>query len=134
MRIARTEGHRAAVEGQQVVYGKAESLGIELEYIWDAALDKRTRPEHGALDGQKRGEDGFFDTAVGKVAVPLQSGVASFDIQCRCKLRAQIPGYPPKMRYVRGDGKRPWLCRMRSGRKRSKGRIVNKKELGETQI
>ncbi len=109
MRIARTEGHRAAVEGQQVVYGKAESLGIELEYIWDAALDKRTRPEHGALDGQRRGEDGFFDTAVGKVAAPLQSGVASFDIQCRCRLRAQIPGYPPKMRYVRGDGKRPWI-------------------------
>ncbi len=108
-RIARTEGQRAAVEGQQAAYAKAEGLGIELEYVWDAALDKRTRAAHGELDGQKRGEDGFFNTPVGKVAAPLQSGVASFDIHCRCSLRAQIPGYPPQMRYVRGDGKRPWI-------------------------
>ena len=88
---------------------RLRGLALNWSMYGTLPLDGHTRAAHGALDGQKRGKDGFFDTPVGKVAAPLQSGVASFDIHCRCRLRAEIPGYPPQMRYVRGDGKRSWM-------------------------
>lgn len=110
--VARTEGQRVLVEGQQRAYDKAKELGIDLVELWDATLDLKTRARHGSMDGKKRGEDGLFDTGysdIGKVQGPLQSGVASFDIHCRCRVRAQIPGYPPEKRYVRGNGGIPWV-------------------------
>lgn len=110
LRVARTEGQRLLVEGQQKAYDKAKDLGIDLEEVWDATLDKGTRPEHGRMDGKKRDEEGMFNSPdVGKVAGPLQSGIASFDIHCRCRVRAQVAGYPPEMRYTRGDGAIPWV-------------------------
>ena len=98
MRIVRTEGQRAQVEGQQESYDRAREKGVDVVDVWDATLDSRTRDEHGAIDGQHRGEDGFFDTAVGKVSAPLHSGVASFDINCRCRLRGEIEGFEPEFR------------------------------------
>ena len=109
MRIARTEGSRAMVQGQARTYQKARENEIEVEEYWDAALDDRTRAAHGRMDGKKRGPDGMFDTPVGKIPAPLTSGVPSFDINCRCRIRGQIPGYPPETRYVRGEGSVPWV-------------------------
>lgn len=108
MRIARTEGQRAVVEGQQKAYQKAADEGVEVEEVWDAAFDGRTRPEHGILDGKPKQEQGWFVPSIGWVAAPLQSGVASFDIHCRCRIRGQIKGYPPKVRGVKGGGQQPW--------------------------
>lgn len=108
LRIARTEGQRAAVEGQQRAYQKAAEDGVDLEEVWDAALDGRTRPEHGALDGQVKQEEGWYVPSIGWVPAPIQSGVASFDIHCRCRIRGQIKGYPPTVRGVKGGGQQPW--------------------------
>ena len=109
MRIARTEGQRAVVEGQQKAYDKAKDEGVDLIEVWDAALDGRTRPEHGALDGQKMQDKGWYVTKLQQwVKAPLQSGVASFDIHCRCRIRAEIEGYPPLVRGVKGEGQQPW--------------------------
>jgi SPP1 gp7 family putative phage head morphogenesis protein len=107
--IVRTEGQRAVVEGQQRAYKKAEDEGIDLIQVWDAALDSRTRPEHGALDGKKRQEKGWNVPGIGWITAPLQSGVASFDIHCRCRIRGQIKGYPPKIRGKKGTGQTPWM-------------------------
>ena len=109
MRIARTEGSRAMVQGQARTYEKARENEIEVEEYWDAALDDRTRAAHGRMDGKMRGPDEMFDTPVGKISAPLTSGVPAFDINCRCRIRGQIPGYPPETRYVRGEGLVPWI-------------------------
>lgn len=105
--IARTEGQRAAVMGQQQVIEQArDKLDIDVEEIWDATLDGRTRPEHGALDGKAADpEKGWYVPALGTwVAGPMQSGEPSFDINCRCRVRPQIKGYGPKVRRIRDEG------------------------------
>ena len=108
--VARTEGQRILVEGQQAATQKALDLGCDIETIWDATLDSRTRPAHAALDGRPKDdpEKGWFVPEIGYVAAPLHSGVASFDINCRCRTRDQVRGYPPSERYVRGDGIKPY--------------------------
>jgi hypothetical protein len=112
MRIVRTEGQRAQVLGQQESYNKARDLGVEVQDIWDATLDSRTRTDHGALDNVPAQVDSagnrYWDTAVGRVAGPTQSGVASFDINCRCRVTGGIEGYEPKLRRIRGEGVVPY--------------------------
>ena len=123
--VARTEGQRILVEGQMAATQKALELGCEIETIWDATLDSRTRPAHAALDGRPKDnpEKGWFVPEIGYVTAPLHSGVASFDINCRCRTRDQVKGFPPEKRYVRGDGKRPyekydqWMGRLASENK-----------------
>ncbi len=104
MTIARTEGQRAAVLGQIAQADKSEELGIIINRIWDATLDGSTRPEHQAMDGRVAGKDGMFDTPVGRVAGPLQSGDPAFDINCRCRMREEIEEYKPDIRRIRGEG------------------------------
>ena len=111
LRIVRTEGQRAQVLGQMDTYDKARDLGVEVTDIWDATLDSRTRTSHGALDNvpAETDEGGvYWNTAVGRVAGPTQSGVASFDINCRCRVTGGIQGYEPKLRRVRGEGVVPY--------------------------
>lgn len=108
LRIARTEGQRALVEGQLASYKRAEEIGCEIDEIWDATLDGKTRPEHGELDGQAKDleKGGWLVPSIGIVTGPLQSGVASFDINCRCRVRGQVKGYPAEKRAYRDkDGK-----------------------------
>ena len=106
IRIARTEGQRAQVMGQQANYDHARDIGVDMVEVWDATLDSRTREDHGAIDGQEahyiEGTP-FWNTSVGQVAGPLQSGYASFDINCRCRIRGQVAGTEPGVRRV--DGK-----------------------------
>lgn len=108
--VARTEGQRVLAEGQAEATRRAAELGCEIETVWDATLDGRTRPAHGALDGRPKDdpEKGWDVPGIGWVSAPLHSGVASFDINCRCRMRDRIKGYPPEERYVRGDGIKPY--------------------------
>jgi SPP1 gp7 family putative phage head morphogenesis protein len=106
MRIVRTEGQRAQVLGQQANYEQARDMGVEVVDVWDATLDSRTRDSHGELDGQrahyKNGQP-FWDTEVGEVSGPMQSGVASFDINCRCRIRGEVEGFKPEKRRIAGE-------------------------------
>lgn len=113
LRIVRTEGQRAQVLGQMETYDKARDLGVDVRDIWDATLDSsRTRPSHGALDNVPASVDAagnqYWNTAVGRVSGPTQSGVASFDINCRCRITGGIEGYEPKLRRIRGEGIVPY--------------------------
>ena len=111
LRIVRTEGQRAQVLGQQASYNRARERGVEVVDVWDATLDSRTRAEHGVLDGVRaQYDDGgaFWNTSVGKVRGPLRSGVASFDINCRCRIRGEIDGFEPEVRRIRGQGAVPY--------------------------
>lgn len=105
MRIVRTEGQRAAVMGQQAQYSKAEDLGVDVVEVWDATLDDRTRPSHGALDGKEKDKEaGGWHTSIGLVAGPLQSGDPAFDIHCRCTVRPEVKGFEPKGRRPKEIG------------------------------
>jgi uncharacterized protein with gpF-like domain len=112
IRIARTEGQRAMSEGTSLLYEKAKASGIKGREIWDATLDGKTRPSHQALDGEPRGEDGFWhvmhEGKMIKTAGPLRSGKASFDINCRCRTRYEIEGYEPIIRRTRDQGIIPY--------------------------
>ena len=117
LRIARTEGQRCAVLGQIAQADESKRLGIKIKRIWDATLDRRTRPEHGRLDGMPAQEhDGqwmwfahFPDGGSGWTAGPGQSGNASMDISCRCRLREEIEEYPPEVRRIRDEGIQPYI-------------------------
>lgn len=123
--VARTEGQRILVEGQEAASRKARELGCTIRTIWDATLDGRTRPAHAALDGKPKDdqEKGWFVPEIGYVTAPLHSGVAAFDINCRCRERDEVVGFPPDERYVRGDGIKPyqtyeqWMGRLASENK-----------------
>jgi SPP1 gp7 family putative phage head morphogenesis protein len=106
MRIVRTEGQRAQVQGQLANYEQARKIGVEVVDIWDATLDSRTRESHGKLDGVKAHyKDGvpYWYTDVGEVTGPGTSGVASFDINCRCRIRGEIEGFAPEKRRIDGE-------------------------------
>ncbi len=90
IRIARTEGTRAAGEGQARAYDRAEELGVELERIWVAAGGSRTRPAHAFLNGKIADKEGYFHYAGKQARNPGGWGVAALDINCRCRVRAEV--------------------------------------------
>jgi len=97
LRIVRTEGQRAKSAAkniaQQKIFSKANRLGIDLEKVWDATRDGRTRPEHRGLDGRVANENGQWIFSNGIVTSgPALSGNAKMDIHCRCFVRTQIAG------------------------------------------
>jgi len=103
-RIVRTEGQRAAVKGSQAVYDDLEQKGVNIFQIWGSTLDDRTRADHQFLDGKKKSENGWYVPGIGWVEGPLQSGVAEFDINCRCTVYPEIEGFPAKYRRIKGEG------------------------------
>lgn len=96
LRDVRTEGTRAAGEGQSAAYDRAEKLGVELDRIWVATDDNRTRPSHSALDGQVADEEGMFTIPDGyensgeQTDYPGNFAVASENYNCRCRIRAEV--------------------------------------------
>lgn len=93
MLVARTEGQRVVAEGQQDAYQRARDLGCDIEEVWDATLDARTRPEHAMLDQQVKDEEhgGWFVPRLNKyVPAPLHSGDPAFDLNCRCRVTARV--------------------------------------------
>lgn len=106
--IAQTEAHRCAVKGQIDLIEDAEGMGIELKRYWDATLDNRTRPEHGAMDGKAADEDGLFHTEWGLTPGPGQAGPPEMNINCRCSVTARVDDIPPKYRRIRDEGVVPY--------------------------
>ncbi len=109
MRIVRTESNRAIVAGQMDHYNRCRELGLDVDAFWRSQLLKNTRDTHGALDGKARQEKGWYVPSIGWITSPMQSGVASFDINCKCRVDTVVKDYPPEERYVRGDGVKPWV-------------------------
>ena len=96
LRIARTEGQKAAVEGQRQSYERGKELGIKVKLYWDAFKDNRTRDSHIKMNGvpaeEKGGELLFFFEATGQwVTGPMDPALpAEHVINCRCRLREDI--------------------------------------------
>ena len=86
-RIVRTEGHRIQNEVKFQTAAKVkDEKGADIVKQWDSTVDKRTRPDHVALDGQLREmEQPFKIPKNGYTAMfPGGFGIAKEDINCRC--------------------------------------------------
>lgn len=102
--IARTQGHRAQQAGRLDSLIEAEGQGVEMVKVWDATLDKRTRPAHRILDGMAIGmKEMFVSPAGGRGPAPGQMGNPADDINCRCVVRGELLGFGPMERRARND-------------------------------
>ena len=106
LRIARTEGHRAQMQGTIAAFDKAEDLGVNVKRIWVATKDDRTRDAHRELDQEeaieRNGESGWYvggswATSPGAPELPPEES-----INCRCVVREEIAGLEPKVLRVQG--------------------------------
>jgi hypothetical protein len=109
LRIIRTEGMSAINAGQSDAYARAKANGIELDEIWDATLDGKTRPTHAQADGTKKDENGYFYVGREKARYPADENLTARErISCRCRIRAEILGYPPELRRDKETGVIPY--------------------------
>ncbi|MFC7442990.1 phage minor head protein [Laceyella putida] len=107
--IARTEGHRVRNKGKVESTKKAAELGLNMVKVWDATLDKRTRPAHRRLDGTIVGVDeDFVSQFGGRGPAPGLMKTARDDINCPCIFRLQLVGEPQE-RLIRGEGVEEYL-------------------------
>lgn len=90
IRNARTMATGAMNAGRVNAFKKAEDMGIELEQMWIATLDARTRHSHRWLDGEIRPVGEQFSNGLEYPADP--HGDASEVYNCRCTLRGVVKG------------------------------------------
>jgi SPP1 gp7 family putative phage head morphogenesis protein len=83
--IARTETHRASSFGADE---SARASGLEYVRVWISAEDARTRPDHAAAHGQKRGPNEPFSVGGYSMMRPGE-GPAAQTINCRCVLKME---------------------------------------------
>ena len=105
--VARTEAISAYNGGtDQAMRATAEEFGFELEKVWLASMDARTRDTHFAADGQRVSLNGLFN--VGGFLTPLPAAEVlppQERIGCRCSVLYVEPGEETDMsnRGFRGD-------------------------------
>lgn len=93
IRNARTMVTSAQNAGRIDAFKRAESLGIEMQKIWIATLDGRTRHQHRLLDGQMRHIDDPFEVEKEKIMYPGDPTAAPYMVyNCRCTLGAAVKG------------------------------------------
>lgn len=110
IRAARTAVTAAENGGRQASYEKAAAMGIEMEREWMATKDARTRPEHGAADGQRVAVDEPFIVGGQRLMTPGDTahGASGWNIyNCRCCVRAVVKGHGRKRETYA-----EWLGRM----------------------
>jgi SPP1 gp7 family putative phage head morphogenesis protein len=87
-RIIQTEMNRVENMAINEVYKQAEKTGLKFKKMWVATMDKKVRDAHKTLNGKYADKDGYFHFNGYKAEFPGGFGVASLDINCRCKTRA----------------------------------------------
>ncbi|PCH13878.1 NAD(+)--arginine ADP-ribosyltransferase EFV [Streptococcus parauberis] len=85
MTITRTEAGRVQAITRQKAQIEAETLDIQFEKQWVATLDTRTRHNHANLDGVRVNPDGYFTINGHRTKQPHMFGLASEDVNCRCR-------------------------------------------------
>jgi len=106
VRIAWTETARAQEAGRLASIdesiGYSKEFGMQTKKVWNATLDGKTRPNHGAMDGVSTDDTGKFifttmDGTTLYVAGPHLTGTTD-DIACRCYTSLEFDNIPPKVR------------------------------------
>lgn len=101
LRIARTEGNRNLNSGAFANTQRAVAAGINLERMYIATLDDRTREQSGDMDGQIRRADKPFEYGGLSWFIPGNSGNPAYDINDRCTTVDMVDGKPPTLRRGR---------------------------------
>ena len=91
IRNARTYCTGAENGGRYDSYKRAEKMGIEIEKIWQATLDSRTRTSHRHLDGQRIPYDEEFSNGLKYPGDPDGPGAEIYN--CRCTMYAAPMGF-----------------------------------------
>ncbi len=106
--VARTETLSAYNGGtDQAMRALGEEFGFELEKLWLASMDARTRDTHFVLDGARVGIDAAFIVGGFSALLPGDESLPSAErINCRCTVLYVEPGEDVDMsnRGFRGDG------------------------------
>lgn len=100
IRVARTAMTGAENAGRVNAYQRAQAMGIELEQMWLATLDGRTRPSHRELDGESVPVSATFSNGCRFPGDP--SGPAEEVMNCRCTLIANLRGFERNVRTLDG--------------------------------
>lgn len=107
VRTARTAVTAAENAGRQMVYEEAQDMGISIQKEWMATNDARTRPAHGAADGQRADVDQPFIVGGYRMMHPGDGSLgapARLIYNCRCTTITVDPvdaelGEEPRMTY-----------------------------------
>lgn len=95
VRNARTMMTGIENKGRVDAYDRLEEMGCEIEEMWEATLDGRTRTSHRWLHGTYRDEDGYFQNGLRYPADP--DGAPEEVYNCRCTLTGNLIGYRPEL-------------------------------------
>lgn len=98
IRIARTEGNRNLNSGAYANSQAAVNMGIDLQRMYLATLDLRTRTQSGSMDGQTVPADQPFTYGGLSWYIPGNSGNPAYDINDRCTAIDLVDGVPPTAR------------------------------------
>lgn len=101
VRNARTMATGAQNAGRVDAYKRAEDLGVDLEQMWIATMDDRTRHSHRELDGETRPVGEAFSNGCEYPADP--NGDPSEVYNCRCTLRGVVKGLERRSGQFRDD-------------------------------
>lgn len=94
IRNARTTATSAENKGRIDMLHEARDKGVEMEKIWKATSDTRTRDSHAALDGESVGIDEEFGNGLMYPGDP--NGDPSEVYNCRCTLTYKVVGFGQK--------------------------------------
>lgn len=93
IRNARTMTTTAESAGRVDSYKHAQDMGIDLNQIWLATLDGRTRHAHRMLDGQMQPVGKPFEVDGEKIEYPGDLSAPGYLVyNCRCRLIAAVKG------------------------------------------
>ena len=97
IRAARTATTSAENAGRMNSFERAQRLGIDMEIVWEAVLDGRTRSSHRALDGERIHTGERFSNGLRWPGDPQGPGHELWN--CRCRANGRVVGFDGK----RGD-------------------------------
>jgi hypothetical protein len=101
IRNARTMATMAQNAGRENAFKRAKSKGVELDQMWLATLDARTRNSHRWLDHEVRPVGEQFSNGLEYPGDP--HGDASEIYNCRCSLRGVVKGLERRSGLYRDD-------------------------------
>ena len=90
IRNARTMATSAQNAGRVAAYKRAQDKGVDLEQMWIATMDNRTRHSHRWLDGEVRPVGEAFSNGCEYPADPKGDPAEIYN--CRCTLRGVVKG------------------------------------------
>lgn len=99
IRNARTLATGVQNVGRVDSYKRAQDMGVDLEQMWMATMDNRTRHSHRWLDGEVRPVGEAFSNGLEYPADPKGDPAEIYN--CRCSLRGVVKGLQPKARQYR---------------------------------